>query len=284
MSLFFKTDAGQNAFTVETRVGDYVVEYPLGASEPTAIAVTAPFMQTRANYARPAVNSILSYNGSNAYFIDDEGFSDKTGGVVTWNRTWATVPATWSEPEEYAFTYPGLTGAFPGAAYNVTNIVENGGVVDLYTTLPGLTTTFNVGDPIYCALGYVRNNVKTYHTLMTRVANGGSSNVRVAIDNLFTGSGNFSNVMGIVRLGTIGRTLQATLVVGSRVINDYALTNIESLDTALPIIPAFAPVDSTGTVATILSTGAATFPNTADYHALVINNGELVAESSTRRR
>ena len=59
-TIYYKTGSGQPAFTTESQIGDYVITYVLGAAEPTALEIRAPFMQTRADYARPAANTTLS--------------------------------------------------------------------------------------------------------------------------------------------------------------------------------------------------------------------------------
>ena len=61
----FITAVGQPAFTTEARVSDYVITQALGANEPTALFIKARYWQTRADYARPAANTTLTYdNGS----------------------------------------------------------------------------------------------------------------------------------------------------------------------------------------------------------------------------
>lgn len=279
MSQYFKTGSGQNAFTVETRIGDYVPAYPLGAAEPTALVVTAPFMQTAANYARPNVNAVLSFNGSNAYFVDDDGMSDVSAGVRTWNRKWATVPASWSEPEEYAYSYPGFVTSVTGSAYNVTNIASNGAGYDISTPATGIAAN----DDVYVAVKFTRNSLVKYQTF-TAKATAATSNVSVTVGNVFDGSGAFTSITGTIRKGNPGRTQAQTMVCGSRVQHDYALSNLTSLNTDLPLLSEFAPIDSTGNRVTVLSTGTATAPNTADYAALVTGGGEIIAEPSSRRR
>lgn len=281
MSLFFKTAAGQNAFTVETRVGDYSVEYPLGASEPTAIVVSAPFTQTAANYSRPAANAMLSYNSQNVYFINDDGFQDITGGVRTWKRTWASVPAAWSEPEEFAFTFPSyIVGISFGSTYNVTNISASGSTVTLTTTATGVS----VGDDVYLDLAYTRNSQNYHMTFISPAITGTSSGSAVAIANKLHGSGNFTNVSGTVRRGNMGRTAAESLVVPSRVLHEYALSSETALDTDLPIVEKFAPVNSSGYEVTALSTGTATVPNSATYSNMISAGAEIVADRSQRQR
>jgi len=281
MSIFYKTGAGQNAFTVEERVSDYIVEYPIGAAEPTAIVVSADFERTRANYARPNANALLAYNSQNVYFINDEGFQDKTGGVVRWRRTWASIPSAWSEPEEFAFTFPSyIVGISFGSTFNVTNISASGANVTLTTTATGISS----GDDVYLDLAYTRNSQNYHMTFITPALIGTSAGSWVVVANKLHGSGNFTNVSGTVRKGNTGRSTPESLVVPSRVLHEYALSSETALDTDLPIVEKFAPVNSSGYEITALSTGTATVPNSAAYANMVSTGIEIVADRSQRQR
>jgi hypothetical protein len=108
MAPFFKTAAGQPAFSTEARVSDYEPGFAIGPGEPTALFITAKFWQLRANYSRPSVNSALGYNSQTAFFDDDTGFTDLTGGVMEWTRRWATVPASWNDYESFSTQFPGI--------------------------------------------------------------------------------------------------------------------------------------------------------------------------------
>lgn len=107
-ALFFKTASGQNSFATETQVSDYVVDPALGPGEPTALFISTRFWQLRTSYSRPAANTLLTYNGQAAYFAEDIGFTDLTGGVVEWTRRWATLPAAWIDFETFSLQYPGI--------------------------------------------------------------------------------------------------------------------------------------------------------------------------------
>lgn len=280
MSVQFKTAAGQNAFTVATRVSDYLISYPLGAAEPTALLITAEFMQTRANYARPAENAVLSYNGSNAYFVDDEGFTDVHGGVTKWQRKWATVPASWSEYEETAYEFPAyIVGVAFGTTFNVTNIAVSGANIELTTN----ATNISAGDEVYLDLAFTRNS-KSYRLTYTTPCVSASSGASVTLYSQFPGSGAFTSVSGTVRKGQTGRTSPEQIVCSARVLHEYALTSDLSLGTDLPAIAAFQPVNSSGYKVSTLSTGTATVPNSDAYLAMIKNGVELAVERSTRMR
>jgi hypothetical protein len=280
MSTYFKTGGGQNAFTVEERISDYLVSYPLGAAEPTALVIDASFMQTRANYSRPAANAVLSYNGSNAYFVDDQGFSDVTAGVTTWGRKWATIPASWSEYEDTSYEFPSyIVGVAYGTTFNVTNIATSGANVVLTTSATNVVTN----DTVFLDLAFTRNS-KDYRLTYVATAIAASSGVSVTVPNQFPASGNFTNVSGTLREGQMGRTLPEQLVVTARVLHDYALTSESALDTDLPAIEAFAPVNSSGYEVKALSTGTATVPNSDAYFAMIKAGTEIAVERSSRSR
>ena len=95
-------------FETAVQIGGYVPEYPLGEARPDAVVITAPFMQLRANYARPDPNSRNCAAYPTAYFCDDRDFRDYGHGLVTWTREWATLPGQWSDYESYAFRFPGI--------------------------------------------------------------------------------------------------------------------------------------------------------------------------------
>jgi len=280
MSTHFKTGAGQNAFTVEERISDYLVSYPLGAAEPTALVIDASFMQTRANYSRPAANAVLSYNGSNAYFVDDQGFSDVTAGVTTWGRKWATIPASWSEYEDTSYEFPSYTvGTVYGSTFNVTNIATSGANVVLTTS----ATNVVAGDTLFLNLLFTRSS-RAYRFTYFTTALAASSGLSITVKNQFPNSGNFTNVSGIVCETQIARNLPEQLVVSSRILHDYALSSEGSLDTDLPAIEAWSAITYQGYQTKVLSTGGATIPSSEDYFQMMKNGTEIAVERSSRSR
>lgn len=104
----YYTAAGQPSFTQETPVGDFILSYPFGEADPTALIITQRFWQLRANYQRPSPNALNNSAYSSARFIDDSTFRDVGMGITEWTRTWAIVPASRYEYESYAFTFPGF--------------------------------------------------------------------------------------------------------------------------------------------------------------------------------
>lgn len=279
------TAAGQNAFTTETQIGGYTVEYPLGAAEPTAIVVSAPFAQVTANYSRPAANTLLSFNGTNCYFVSDENFrpfGGHVGDVTEWDRKWASVPASWTEPEEYAYVYPAFSvGTNTSNAYAITAIAQVGtGFAPTYN-ITSSTANISAGDYVYISANYTRGNQQVQSGSWANVT-AASGTVLTVKGTAFSGSGNFTSVSGTVRKGLPGRTTRPSLIVGSQILNDYVLTSTTNIDADLPLLQPFAPVVAiTGEATTNLT--ASTLPTSTAYANLVVTGGSLIVECSRRR-
>ncbi len=282
----FITAAGQPAFTTETRVSDYIIQQALGANEPTALIITAKYWQTRADYARPAVNATLTYdNGAGsdvtAYFVDDTEFQDLGGGVQEWRRTWATIPATWQEPGgTFAFTFPADTaGVAFGSIFTATGAIANGN----YYTVNTNATNIAVADTVMFDLSYLRSS-QNYHVTFVADAKYANSGTNVGIAKILPGAGTFSSVSGTVREWSTGRTLPEALEVDSFLIHEYALCDETTADILLPQIDAFSPVNSSGYAVDTLSTGTATYPNSTTYASMVAAGSKIVARRSDRRK
>ena len=283
-TIYYKTGSGQPAFTTAAQIGDYVITYALGAAEPTALEIRAPFMQTRADYARPAANTTLSItvDGSarTAYFIDDVEAQDIRGAVKAWTRLWATVPASWSEPGgTYTYAFPAFTAAYAlGNTFPISNIVASASNYTVNTNATGISTS----DDVYFDLNYVRN-AQNYHVTFTTPALSASSGVNVTVPGILPGTGNFSGPTGTVRKGNKGRDLPATDSVDSFVLHDYALSSETTLDTDLPQIKAFAPITAGVPTETqyLVST---TLPSTALYQSMISAGTLIVVQPSDRTR
>lgn len=282
----FQTAAGQNAFTTETRISDYQIEHALGANEPTALSISARYMQTRADYARPAANTTLTYdNGAGsdvtAYFVDDVEFQDLGGGVQEWRRIWATIPATWQEPGgTVAFTFPAYTaGVAFGSIFSATGAIANGN----YYTVNTNATNIAVTDTVLFDLSYLRNS-QNYHVTFVTDAKYANSGTNVGIAKVLPGVGTFSSVSGTVREWSTGRVLPQTIEVDSFIIHEYALADDTTADVLLPQVERFAPVNSSGYEVDTLSTGTATYPNSTTYASMVAAGSLIVARRSDRRK
>lgn len=287
MSIIYEgLGGGQTAFSAEVQQGAYIIEQALGANEPTALFIRARFKQYRANYARPAANTALTYdNGAGsdvtAYFVDDTDFQDERGGLQSWTRTWATIPATWQEPGgTFAFTFPAYISPIAfGTLYTVTGANTNGNYYDLLTNAASIAAA----DTFLLDLGYVRN-VQNYHVTFQTDAKFAGNGTRVPIAKVLPGSGAFSGVTGTLQEVRLGRNLPETLEVDSYVIHDYAVADETTADILLPQIARFTPTNNSGYAVEYLSTGLATFPNSATYGSMVAAGTLIAVRPSDRRK
>jgi hypothetical protein len=280
-TIFEKLAPGQPAFTTEVQQGDYVAERALGANDPTALHIMARFQIYRASYARPAANTTLSYGGSTAYFDTDDGFTDLRGGLCEFTRHWYTVPATWQEPGgTFAFTFPAYISPIAfGTLYSVTGANTNGNYYDLATNAANIAAA----DTFLLDLNYVRN-VQNYHVTFQTDAKFAGNGTRVPIAKVLPGSGAFSGVSGTLQEVRLGRNLPETLEVDSYVIHDYAVADETTADILLPQIARFTPTNYSGYAVEYLSTGLATFPNSATYGSMVAAGTLIAVRPSDRRK
>lgn len=117
--IFYLTGSGQPGFEVEVPQGAPTTETPFGALEPTHTIFYQVYMQRASAYRRPEPNAICDPSisgGRLAYFCDDSprvphGIAD----IVSWTRTWATIPLTHSSYSSTNVTYPGFVGDHIGS-------------------------------------------------------------------------------------------------------------------------------------------------------------------------
>ncbi len=254
------------------------IEYPL-EGEPAHFTVTRTYEGPSSTYTPVAMDTADGEFGS-AKLIRQGPLVDVGGGCIRYDRVFATIPASWSDSEDFAITFPSyFVGISFGSTFTVTAINASGANYVLSTTATGIS----IADDVFIDLEFTRGG-RTYHTTFREKAVAVSSGASVAIGGFLAGSGTFSSVSGSVRKGNTGRTLPLDIVVGTRLLNDYALTSEANLDTDLPYLDKFSPVTSTGYETSFLSTGTATVPNSDTYAAMIKNGVEIVAERSTRRR
>lgn len=214
-----------------------------------------------------------------AYLVDHSRLEEVDGGAIRYTRTFANVPDQWSDLESFAFLFPGYLAGSAGTSFSVTSIAPAAlGTVILGTSATGIT----VGEVCTAGVLYTRGGVKyaqTFQGAATAVSSGAS----VTLPGTLLGSvGSASAVSGTVVEWTTGRGTAAPLTVGSRLVHDYALTSIASLDSDLPISQQFRPVDSGGLATDALT--ASSVPTSAEYASMVANRAEIAGEASIRRR
>lgn len=275
-TIYTKLAAGQTAFTTAEQVGEYVVSYPLGSAEPTAILVRAPFEVFRPSYSRPAANSAFTYSGQTVYFANDENFSDRGASLMRFDRVWVSVPASWNEPLAYPYSYPAVAASGIGTSYSISAITASGSNYVLSTSATGISA----GDLVYVQVSYTRSSLK-YTTSFFSTAVAATSSISVTVSGLMPGSGVFASVSGTVRKGYQGRSVQRVITSAGRVLRDYALSSQSALATDLPLFQPFGPTDSSGNIVTSLT--SSTVPSASAYGTLVASGGELVVECTYAR-
>lgn len=97
-------------FTTEAMIGAprYSCAIPGVA---TANVLKVDYMVFAANYTPLAINT--DYGSSTGFrCVGDSELQDIGGGVCKFTRTFAKVPATWTDYEEYSYSFIGLAGAY----------------------------------------------------------------------------------------------------------------------------------------------------------------------------
>ena len=285
MSVTYYKATSQPAFNVAVTVGLPVWDVVIPAQN-DKVLFRQPFMQLAASYSPlpldtpyPAAGAYGVPTGATYYLVAEENFADQSGGMLQWERVYAKVPNSWSDGEEFAYTFPAYLGtASPGSDFTITSISDSG---TYYTISSGMN--FSAGDSVFVSVSYVRDSVSYYVGQYTKAA-GGSSGTNVLVPAIFPGTGTFGSVGGNVTTEVPYRALEQTLLVTSQMVHDYALTSVTALDGSLPIINEFSPVDTTGAALQFNQLNSSTKPTSSQYAAMVKNQVLIVASSSTRAR
>ena len=244
-------------------------------------------MQTAASYAPLALDTVYPAAGSYGvpssptyYLVAEQGQTDLGGGMMQWDRVYARIPTSWSEGEEFAYTFPAfIASATAGTDRTITNIQDSGAN---YLVSSGLS--FATGDQVHIAVSYVRDSITFFVGQYVRII-GGTSGSSALVPGIFPGTGTFSSIAGVITQEAPSRTTGNTETVTSQIIHDYALTSTTALDTNLPIIDAFTPVGATGAVIIPPSgLNTATKPTSDAYASMINRNVQIVGQASVRRR
>jgi hypothetical protein len=285
MSVTYYKSSSQPAFTSAVTVGLPVWDVVIPAQN-DKVLFRQPFMQLAASYSPlpldtpyPAAGAYGVPTGATYYLVGEENFADQSGGMMQWQRVYAKVPNSWSDGEEFAYTFPAYLGsASPASDFTITSISDSG---TYYTISSGMN--FSAGDSVFVSVSYVRDSVSYYVGQYTKAA-GGNSGTNVLVPAIFPGTGTFGSVGGNVTTEVSYRALEQTLLVTSQMVHDYALTSVTALDGSLPIINEFSPVDPTGAALQFNQLNLSTKPTSSQYAAMVKNQVLIVASSSTRSR
>lgn len=281
----YYTAAGQPAFNTVATVAAPVWEKVLPVPNQRTV-FRQRFMQTANAYSPlaydtpyPADATYGVPTSTTYYLVSEENFADERGGMLSWDRVYAAVPTAWTEPEEYAYTFPAFSGlqSIGTSYYNVTAITASGSYYALTSSV-----SFAVGTTLYMNVGFTRypyTNVKQSQFVVVLAS---TTTNPILIGNVFDGSGAFTSVTGTIVLGSPGRNAAKTMVVGSNVVNEYALSSVTALDSTLPIIDPFVVLTADGSEIDVITT--TTIPSTSTYISMINSETQIVAAASVRRR
>ena len=285
MSVTYYKSSSQPAFTSAVTVGLPVWDVVIPAQN-DKVLFRQPFMQLAASYSPLPLNTAYTAagaygvpTGATYYLVSEENFADQSGGMLQWERVYAKVPNSWSDGEEFAYTFPAyLNTVSPGSDFAITSISESG---TYYTISSGMS--FSAGDSVFVSVSFVRDSVSYYVGQYTKAA-GGTSGTNVLVPAIFPGTGSFGSVAGNMTTEVPYRSTEQSLLITSQLVHDYALTSVTAIDSKLPIISEFQPIDSTGAALQFNRLNTATKPTGDQYAAMVKNQVLIVGASSTRSR
>lgn len=214
---------------------------------------------------------------SAAYLVEQSTLTDADADQYTYERLFATVPASWSDYDKsFAHEFPAFAATSFGVfTVSFTTITWNG------TSHTINTGGFSAGDRVYVNVKYTFNNTVVQQTFMTLVISAPSGSTTAIAGISVVGPGTFSSVSGTISLATIGRLAPKNIAADGREQCDYALVSSATLAASLPLVQPFTPVDSTGAETDTLS--LTTVPTAAAYAALVAAGTEIVV-ACTRSR
>lgn len=256
-----------------SQVALYELDFPLfeqGVSGHYTILRT--YEGPSATHSAEALDTADATFGS-AYLVRQTPLSDIGGGCVRYQRLYSTIPASWSDIESFAYTYPGYAAGAVSAGVVVNGITQSGANL-IFTTATSSGAV--AGDSVSISVQYTRNSVVRAATF-TGLAVATTNSSQVTLVATQPGSGAFSSVSGTAAKLLPGVPAARALVVPSRVVHDYALTSEANINTDLPLIPVFSPLNAAGELADVLA--ANSIPTSSDYRTMVANGTEIVAES-----
>jgi hypothetical protein len=141
-------------FTTATLCGAARLSFPFSGDVASYI-VEQDFMVFFANFSAAALDSTHGTH-TTAYLVGESALQDIGGGIARFTRTWAKIPATRTEYESFAYTFPGYypgPGTVDGRA-NMTRTVVSRLVHEYFLCATGQTYTTPSAIPIISAQRY----------------------------------------------------------------------------------------------------------------------------------
>ena len=255
------------------------IDYPLAEQEPTHYTVRRFYEGPSSTFGGFAALNTADTEFADAKLVWQSPLVPTDGGCIAYERLFATVPAAWSEPEEYAYPYPGFDGA---PAYTASVAISAITAVSDYYIFSVSSNTIVAGEAVFYSFSFTRNG-NVYFTNGTSVAIATTNGSQITLRIGLSGTGTISAVSGTIAKSSpiTGATSPRTLVTASRVLHEYALTSAAAIATDLPLIDPFTIVTAAGEITNTLS--ATSVPTASAYLAFVSARQEIVAECTRRR-
>lgn len=90
--------------------GPLLISYPLTEMrDPTHIEATQRYYVQAGEYDAPTLNSTLTVGATTCYLVGDSTPSLAETGIVSFERTWMSIPATTYQYSTYAAEFPGFS-------------------------------------------------------------------------------------------------------------------------------------------------------------------------------
>ncbi len=211
-----------------------------------------------------------------AYLVEESPLRDGDAGQCKYERTFATVPAAWSEADPLPYRFPAYAGTAAGTPATINALAFNPGNTPAdYTVTTSAAHGLTAGNLVAVAITYTWAGNVVSAQLFTRViAVPTTTTFRIAG---LVGNTTFTSVSGTAATASGGRIVPEELIASGRMLHEYALSAAADLDDDLPIVQRFAPVNlASGYVVDELS--ASTLPTATAYAGYVADRSELVAE------
>lgn len=239
----------------------------------------SPVMQTAGSYAPLSLTASTSYLGATWYHTGDRGFANVGGGVLSFQREFAKVPAQRIVPGgTYAYTFPGMTSVVAGTLKSITAATFTSTATTFTSTAHG----FDVGDLVLVKFDVTIATVfRQFFQLFQRVVSVPTANsFSIGFSPSAAAVFNSGDAQDFVP-GRNPRTVPASTIVQY----DYALPGVTSgVSTVFDFnaFPEFRVVGASGETSVENVLGATTSPTLSAYLTSMSNGDLLVVESGVR--
>lgn len=279
---YSSADASNDFSNARVGAGTYI-EYPLLGNGDTTAKIYHLICQVNIDdYVPIALDSTLSgatadviglptsYVNATAYHIGDFNPQESSGGLITFDRRFATIPASSTKNLTGTIAY-----TFPGIGINLSDTIVRTATgfssTSTETTLI-CANTVAVGDSVLCSLSTTSSGTNIIIRRTSRIALTGTNASQVVVDKI---SSTTTFTSGSVEQYSIQPRGSASLQTGTFTDFNYYLPGV----TATITDPTDVPLSDTFRLqATLLGEG--TIPSASEYSAKVFNGDLLTIDSS----